>query len=74
MAVAEQIQVYLERLPPASQAEVLNFVEYLLSKVERGESAQADRVWSELSVTAAIVGMENEDGPEYNLSDLKMVF
>jgi hypothetical protein len=35
MVLAEKIQQCVERLPAAFQAEVLDFVEYLLAKAER---------------------------------------
>lgn len=74
MAVAEQVQVYMQRLPAAAQAEVLNFVEYLVAKAEREAPQHEAQAWSEVSLTAALHGMEDEDAPEYTMSDLKVLF
>jgi hypothetical protein len=38
MVIAERIQQYVQRLPASLQVEVLDFVEYLLAKAERGEN------------------------------------
>lgn len=70
MVIAERIQTYLQRLPPSFQIEVFDFVEYLLAKVEREERAE----WSNLSLTYAMRGMENEEIPAYTIADLKVEF
>lgn len=70
MAVAERIQIYLQKLPPPFQNEVLDFVEYLLAKAEREERNE----WSTLSLASAMHGMENEEMPTYAVTDLKVVF
>jgi hypothetical protein len=70
MTVDEKISQYLQKLPPSLQTEVLDFVEYILSKVER----QEEQEWSTLSLSFAMRGMEGEDSPTYTLSDLKVVF
>ena len=72
MGVAEQVQQYVEKLPQSLQAQVLDFAEYLLSKVEREHEEEAN--WSALSLTSAMRGMEDETGPVYTRSDLKVVF
>lgn len=66
MAVAEKINERVQQLPERAQAEVLNFVEYLLV---RSEQAQGRREWSEGSLALALRGME-DDGPEYTDDDL----
>ncbi len=53
------------------QAEVLDFVEYLESKV--GRDLQDERDWSTLSLTHAMRGMEDEQ-MSYSANDLKEVF
>jgi hypothetical protein len=74
MTVTERIHQYVQKLPESLQAEVLDFVEYLLLKVE-GETAQPDeRVWSNLSLALAMRGMEDENTPNYTIADLKEVF
>jgi hypothetical protein len=42
MAVAQQIQESVQRLPATFQAEVLDFVEYLLVKAEREALCQEE--------------------------------
>jgi hypothetical protein len=74
MALTEKIQQYVDRLPAAFQAEVLDFVEYLLAKAEREAVRQEERAWSNLSLALAMRGMEDEDAPTYTLSDLKVEF
>ncbi|MBI4178511.1 DUF2281 domain-containing protein [bacterium] len=74
MVIAEKIQQYVQRLPAALQAEVLDFVEYLLAKVEGNTLLQEERTWSDLSLTYAMRGMEEEDTPTYTVSDLKAIF
>lgn len=70
MTIAEKIQLYVRKLPSSVQVEVLDFVEYLLAKSAR----QENREWADLSLTLAMRGMEDEDGPTYTTSDLKVVF
>lgn len=74
MVVAERIREYVQKLSEPLQAEVLDFVEFLLLKVER-ESAQQDELgWTNFSLTMAMRGMEDEDTPTYTTADLKVVF
>lgn len=70
MALLEQIQHSVQKLPPTIQIEVLDYVEYLLAKSDRREELE----WSELSLALAMRGMEDEAGPEYTLADLRVVF
>ena len=72
MRVAEQLQEYVAKLPQPLQAQVLDFAEYLLSKVEREHEEETS--WSALSLASAMRGMEDETGPVYTTSDLKVVF
>ncbi|MBI4770072.1 MAG: DUF2281 domain-containing protein [Chloroflexi bacterium] len=74
MVVTERIQQHVQRLPTSFQAEVLDFVEYLLAKVEREASRREGRAWSDLSLSLAMRGMEDEEAPTYAASDLKLVF
>ncbi|MGC8838520.1 MAG: DUF2281 domain-containing protein [Anaerolineae bacterium] len=51
MVVVDRIHQYVQKLPPALQAEVLDFVEYLFAKVQQERSLQEERrTWSELSL------------------------
>lgn len=70
MAASEQVLRYLDRLPPVLHAEVLDFIEYLLTKVERQEAQE----WSSLSLEFAMRGMDDEDSPEYTLADIKVAY
>lgn len=71
MLVSKKIQKYTEKLPEALQIEVLDYVEYLLSKTKIELDENAD--WADLSL-AMMRGMEDEPTPEYTRSDLKVVF
>jgi hypothetical protein len=74
MTVTEQIQRDAQKLPAAFQSEVLDFIEYLLAKAERETGRLEEKEWSALSLTQAMRGLEDEDGPAYTTSDLKVVF
>ena len=74
MVITERIQQYVQRLPISFQVEVLDFVEYLLAKAEREVVRQEEKAWSDLSLSSAMRGMEDEDTPAYTTSDLKVVF
>lgn len=74
MVISERIQQYVQRLPASFQAEVLDFVEYLLAKAERETRRREERAWSDLSLRSAMRGMEDEATPTYTTSDLKVVF
>jgi hypothetical protein len=71
--LAEKIQQYIQRLPASFQAEVLDFVEYLVAKAER-EALEEEEAWSDLSLSFAMRGMEYKAVPTYTASDLKVVF
>ncbi len=70
MAIADQINRHVQDLPAAIQAEVLDFVEYLMARLAR----QEDQAWSEFSLASAMRGMEDEVGPDYTAEDLRTVF
>jgi len=74
MVLAERIQRRVERLPAALQAEVLDFVEYLLTKTEREAVLRESRDWSDYSLSLAMRGMEDEETPTYTVSDLEVKF
>jgi hypothetical protein len=74
MVLTDKIQEGVQQLPVALQAEVLDFVEYLLAKAERESSEHAESFWSHLSLTSAMRGMEDEDAPQYTKADLKVTF
>jgi hypothetical protein len=70
MALIEKIQHYVQKLPTPFQAEVLDFVEFLLNKSEHREETD----WSDMSLASAMRGMEAEDSSLYTLADLKVIF
>ena len=74
MTVTERIHRHVQELPEPLQAEVLDFVEYLLPKVERETAPQDEFNWSNLSLSLAMRGMEDENTPSYTVDDLKEVF
>jgi hypothetical protein len=74
MIVTERIHQYVQKLPESLQAEVLDFVEYLLLKVERETAQQDELPWSHLSLSLAMRGMEDEDMPNYTTADMKEIF
>ncbi len=74
MIPVEKLEQYVQRLPQPLQAEVLDFVEFLLSKVETGTVQQEETDWRTMSLAAAMRGMEDEDAPTYAHADLKTVF
>ncbi len=72
MLIREQIQEYVVKLPASFQAEVLDFVEYLIAKAQREGLVEENQEWSEFSLASAMRGMEDEE-TSYTLSDLKVV-
>lgn len=74
MSIIDQIQHRVQKLPMPFQMEVLDFVEYLLQKTEQGILKNGDTPWTDLSLTSAMRGMEDEDMPHYTKADLKVVF
>ena len=74
MSLTEKILEHLQELPVTFQAEVLDFVEYLESKIKKGGEIKVEHTdWSELSLSFAMQGMENEYSP-YSINDLKEHF
>ena len=74
MIVAERIHEHVQKLPEPFQTEVLDFVEFLLLKVERRSTRQGEPDWTDFSLTMAMRGMEDEDTPTYTTAGLKVVF
>ena len=70
MTTVEQINQQVQKLPELLQEEVLDFVEFLMSKTKRDNSRQEDSEWSNLSLVAAMRDIEDEE-VIYNESDLK---
>jgi hypothetical protein len=74
MAIADRIQQYVQQLPAPLQAEVLDYVQYLLLKTKRQGTPLDDSAWSTFSLASAMRGMEDEDTPVYSPADLREVF
>ena len=70
MTVAERILQQVTRLPEPLQAEVLDFVEYLQSKVGPVRASGEEEAWQAMSLSQATRGMESEPSP-YSAEDLK---
>ena len=70
MEIVARIQQDVQRLAPAAQAEVLDFVAYLLAKAARAD----DHAVSEFSLASAMRGMEDEELPPFSVADLKEKF
>ncbi len=77
MTVIEKIHQRVRILPEPMQAQVLDFVEFLLAKSEvdlQDDIQDMDNLeWSNLSLTMAMRGMEDEEEP-YTVEDLKETF
>jgi hypothetical protein len=71
MTTVEKINQQVLKLPEPLQKEILNFVEFLRFKHANGNLRQDDALWSQFSLAEAMRGMENEDFPRYDESDLK---
>lgn len=69
MTLDEKIQHYAKKLPHSFQEELLDFVEYLMTKAEQQEKQE----WASLSLSSAMRDMEDEP-VLYSLSDLRVVF
>jgi len=70
MTTLERIVENLKTMPESEQIEVLDFVEYLKSKEERGGDTYN---WSEFSIDSAMRGIAEEPSP-YGMQDLKETF
>jgi hypothetical protein len=70
MSVLELITQKVSSLPDEKQAEVLDFVEFLLQKAEL-EPEQEIKIWNQFSLSQAMKGLENDGMHEYDLSDIK---
>ena len=64
MDTVEIVRNKLEALPPEVQQEVLDFVDFLLTKCRKDDDA-----WSGFSLTSALSGMESDEWPEYREED-----
>lgn len=68
MSVSKILQQYIQMLPEQDQAEVLDFVKYLLFKQQ-----QEEKDWSKFSLAMAMRGLEDEE-TLYTMDDLQETF
>ena len=73
MTLAERIIQHVKALPESIQAEVLDFVEYLVAKVRMDRESPEDAEWSAFSLSQAMRGLES-DHTAYSTDDLKEAF
>lgn len=65
----EEIISEIRTLPRSLQEEALDFIAYL--KLKTIKNSQDNQDWSHLSLEGALRGMENDEFPIYQESDLK---
>ena len=70
MTTLEKIVENLKTMPESAQAEVLDYVEYLKSKKERGDDGYR---WEEFSLDSAMRDIAKEPSP-YGVEDIKEKF
>ena len=70
MSLAEKIYQKIKKLPETTQAEVLDFVDF----VRLRKADLVDSEWDLFSLSSAMRGMEDEKFPEYTPADLKEKF
>ncbi|MCE2432667.1 MAG: DUF2281 domain-containing protein [Candidatus Latescibacteria bacterium] len=73
MTTADHISQHLQTLPEPVLREVLDFVEFLKSRHKISKDREEDTMWTDLSLTSAMRGMEYEEVP-YTLTDIKESF
>jgi len=72
MTVTERIVEHLRDLPPSVQQRVLHFVELLEARINGDGKANELAEWSEMSLSNAMRGMEEEEEP-YSLDDIREI-
>nr|VFJ67905.1 MAG: Protein of unknown function (DUF2281) [Candidatus Kentron sp. FM]VFJ68427.1 MAG: Protein of unknown function (DUF2281) [Candidatus Kentron sp. FM]VFK16856.1 MAG: Protein of unknown function (DUF2281) [Candidatus Kentron sp. FM] len=70
MTTAQAIAQHVETLPEAAQREVLDFVEFIESRIGPNAVRETDAGWSTFSLACAMRGMEDEPSP-YTVADIK---
>jgi hypothetical protein len=74
MLLVEKLQSDIQKLPTDLQQEVVDFVEFLLTKVERNAARHEDLDWSHTGLEYVLRRMDAEEGDDasvYTLSDVK---
>lgn len=70
MTTLEKIVENLKTMPESAQAEILDYVEYLKYKKDRGDDGYS---WEEFSLDSAMRGIAEEPSP-YRVEDIKEKF
>jgi len=73
MTTLDHISQHLQTLPEPVLREVLDFVEFLKSRHKIPKDREEDKMWTDLSLTSAMRGMEDEEAT-YTLTDIKESF
>lgn len=73
MTTAQRIAARVKDLPEAAQQEVLDFIEFLRSRIALSQETGEQRAWSAFSLAAAMRDMEEEPSP-YTTADLALSF
>ncbi len=71
MSTIEKINQSIKKLSKNSQIEVLNFIEFLLSKSGIVSDDYDIEDWNQFSLNQAMKGLEDEKHIVYHVSDLK---
>ena len=71
MTTVEKISKQVQKLPEPFQKEILDFVEFLLSKKKGDGTREEDIEWFDFSLTSAFRDIADEDGPIYDENDWK---
>ncbi len=71
MSTIEKINQSVKKLSKNSQIEVLNFIEFLLSKSGIMSDDYDIEDWNQFSLNQAMKGLEDKKHIEYHVSDLK---
>ncbi len=74
MRVSERIYEEVKKLPEPLQSEVLDFVQYLASRVELESTLDNELTAAGVSLSLAMRGMEDEETPSYSSQDLRETF
>ena len=72
MSVAEIIFEKVQHMPKTKQMEILHFVEFM--DITKSKHHATDKDFSNLSLSLAMKGMENESMPDYSIKDIKQKF
>lgn len=74
MMLADRIRDRVRELPDEYQREVLDFVEYLATKIEPDGEEEDRYAWSTFSLASALRDMEDEPGITYTEADMIETF